>query len=94
MKRLLLLLILVTAFQGFHKQGISYQAVILSPQAQEIPGSDAQGNILANSAVSIQFTIVNAAGSEEYQEQNTRTDRYGMINLVIGQESKQAVIIL
>jgi hypothetical protein len=43
--------------------------VILSPQAQEIPGSDAQGNILANSAVSIQFTIVNAAGSEEYQEQ-------------------------
>jgi hypothetical protein len=50
---------------------------------------------LANSAVSIQFTIVNAAGSEEYQEQhNTRTDRYGMINLVIEQESKQAVIIL
>jgi hypothetical protein len=31
------------------------------------------------------LTIVNAAGSEEYQEQhNTRTDRYGMINLVIG----------
>jgi hypothetical protein len=84
MKRLLLLLILVTAFQGFSQtRGISYQAVILSPQAQEIPGSDAQGNILANSAVSIQFTIVNAA--EEYQEQhNTRTDRYGMINLVIG----------
>ena len=50
MKRVLLIL-LITAFQGFSQtQGISYQAVILSPTAQEIPGVNAQGNILANSA--------------------------------------------
>jgi len=87
MKRLLpLLLLLLTALQGFSQtKGISYQAVILSPEAQEIPGVNAQGNILANSTVSIQFTIVNAVGIEEYQEyQTTNTDKYGMINLLIG----------
>ncbi len=87
MKRLvLLMLLLVMAFEGFSQtKGISYQAVILSPNAQEIPDTNAQGNILANSAVSIQFIIVNASGTEEYKEnQTTRTDRYGMINLLIG----------
>ena len=66
MKRVLLIVMFMTAlFQGFSQtRGISYQAVILSPTAQEIPGENAQGNILANTAVSIQFTIVDASGSE------------------------------
>ena len=87
MKRLLLImLLLLTAFQGFSQtKGISYQAVILNPNPQQLPGQNAENNILANSAVSIQFTIVNASGTEEYQEKHsTRTDRYGMINLLIG----------
>ncbi|SNR34187.1 DUF1566 domain-containing protein [Lutibacter flavus] len=87
MKRLLLLMLLiVTVFQGFSQtKGISYQAVILNPNPQELPGQNAQNNILVNSAVSIQFTVVNASGTEEYQEQhNTSTDKYGMINLLIG----------
>lgn len=87
MKRVLLIVMFMTAlFQGFSQtRGISYQAVILSPTAQEIPGENAQGNILANTAVSIQFTIVDASGSEEFQEYHTTsTDRYGMINLLIG----------
>ena len=87
MKRLLLLLVLlITVFQGFSQtKGISYQAVILNPSPQELPGVNAENNVLANSAVSIQFTIVNASGTEEYQEEHsTRTDKYGMINLLIG----------
>ncbi|MEZ7498328.1 fibronectin type III domain-containing protein [Flavobacterium sp. Arc3] len=87
MKRLLLLLLLLmTAFQGFSQtKGISYQAVILNPKAQEIPGANAQNNILANTSVSIEFTVVNASGTEEYKEKHTtKTDRYGMINLLIG----------
>jgi len=87
MKRVLLIIMFMLAlFQGFSQtKGISYQAVILSPTAQELPGENAEGNILANSAVSIQFTVVNATGNEEYQEKHsTRTDRYGMINLLIG----------
>ena len=80
------MLLLITVFQSFSQtKGISYQAVILNPQEQELPGVNAQGNILANSAVSIQFTIVNASGTEEYREKHsTNTDRYGMINLLIG----------
>jgi hypothetical protein len=83
---LLLMLLLVSAFQGFSQtKGISYQAVILNPKAQEIPGANAQNNILANSSVSIEFTVLNALGTEEYKEKHTtKTDRYGMINLLIG----------
>jgi hypothetical protein len=56
MKRLLLLLILlVTAFQGFSQTRYQLSGGDISPQAQEIPGSDAQGNILANSAVSTYY---------------------------------------
>ena len=86
MKRLLLMLLLITVFQGFSQtKGISYQAVILNPNPQELPGVSAQGNVLPNSVVTIQFTIVNATGTEEYQEKHsTLTDRYGMINLLIG----------
>lgn len=88
MKRIILLmLLLITVFQSFSQtKGISYQAVILNPQEQELPGVNAQGNILPNSAVSIQFTIVNGLlGTEVYQEKHsTNTDSYGMINLLIG----------
>jgi len=87
MKKLLLIVMFMTAlFQGFSQtKGISYQAVILSPTPQEIPGVDAQRNILANSTITIQFTIVDASGSEVFQEYHTTsTDRYGMINLSIG----------
>ncbi|MFT7298501.1 MAG: hypothetical protein ACI9WO_001314, partial [Sphingobacteriales bacterium] len=85
-KFLLIVLLSMIAYQGFSQTvGISYQAVILNPAPQEIPGVDVQNNILANSVVSIQFTVVNASGTVEYQEQHTTsTDSYGMINLLIG----------
>jgi len=80
------MLLLVAVFQGYSQtQGISYQAVILNPQVQEIPGVDVQGNILASTTVGVQFTIIDASGNEEYQESHsTSTDMYGMINLLIG----------
>ncbi|WP_456424323.1 hypothetical protein, partial [Lutibacter sp.] len=87
MKKLALLLIFIlTIFQGFSQtKGISYQAVILNPEAQELPGVNAQGNILANTTIGIQFTIIDASGNEEYQENHTTsTDKYGMLNLLIG----------
>ncbi|MDG2194874.1 MAG: collagen-like protein, partial [Polaribacter sp.] len=85
-KTLLSSLLLIGIFQGFSQtKGLSYQAVILNPTAQEIPGMDASGNILVNSKVVIQFTIVDATGSQEYQEiHSTTTDPYGMVNLMIG----------
>ncbi|MCF6182370.1 hypothetical protein, partial [Lutibacter sp.] len=87
MKRILTLVIFVfTLIQGYSQtKGISYQAVILNPNEQQIPGENAQGNILANSSVVIQFTIIDASSNEEYQEYHaTSTDKYGMINLLIG----------
>jgi hypothetical protein len=53
MKRILLLVMFAfSLIQGYSQtKGISYQAVILNPNEQEIPGEDAQGNILANTAV-------------------------------------------
>ncbi len=65
--------------------GISYQAVIIGPNNQELPGVDAEGNILPNATVSIRFTIMDANNGMEYQEiQTTNTDQYGRINLTIG----------
>ena len=74
------------SIQGYaQKQGINYQAVILNPNTQEIPGVDAEGNLLANTIVGIQFIINDAFGDVEYQENHTTsTDMFGMINLLIG----------
>ncbi|PKQ46917.1 hypothetical protein, partial [Confluentibacter flavum] len=87
MKKILLLLLLIVAgFQGFSQTpGISYQAVILNPNTKELPGVNAQTSILANSNVAVRFTVMNESYEQEYQEYHqTKTDAYGMINLLIG----------
>ncbi|MEH6406741.1 MAG: hypothetical protein V7767_05625, partial [Leeuwenhoekiella sp.] len=61
-------------------QGISYQAVILNPDA------DSKESVLNESEITIRFTIIDNQNLEEYQEYHeTATDAYGMINLYIGQ---------
>ncbi len=84
---LLVFFLIVFAF-GTKAQtdAISYQAVIINPQTQELPGIDAVGNILPNTQVTMRFTILNADASTAYQEtQDTTTDAYGMVNLFIGE---------
>lgn len=80
------LILLIFGLKGFSQtKAISYQAVILNPQTQELPGQDIQSNILVNRTVSIRFTIEGQFGSVEYQEvHSTNTDRFGVINLLIG----------
>ncbi|MDC7995104.1 hypothetical protein [Altibacter sp. HG106] len=64
---------------------ISYQAVIIDPNVQELPGVNATGNILPNTTIALRFTILDDSGAIEYQEiQNTETDAYGLINVFIG----------
>ena len=88
MKNLLTLLsfILFINLQGLAQtDGLNYQAVIIDPVPEEIPGIDVTGNILPNREINIRFTIYGATGNTEYQEiHSTKTDEYGMINLVIG----------
>lgn len=71
--------------------GISYQAIIIDKDAQEIPGRDIEGNYLSEAEVSLQFTIFDELGRIEYQETHlTTTDPFGMINLVIGKGTTSA----
>jgi hypothetical protein len=88
-KTLLFILVLFTSVNLFAQtDGMSYQAVILNPKTQEIPGANVSGNIFPNKSLSVRFTIINSTGNTLYQEvHNTKTDAYGMINLMIGQGS-------
>ena len=88
MKKILSIALLLFASIAMYAQtdGISYQAVIIDPNGQEIPGVDVEGNILPHATISIRFTILDENNNEIYQEvQTTNTDQYGMINLLIGQ---------
>jgi len=88
MKKLYILLValFVTLTTFAQTDGFSYQAVILNPDSQQLPGVDASGAILPNKDISIRFSILNEYGNVEYQEiQYTTTDAYGMINLFIGE---------
>jgi hypothetical protein len=65
--------------------GISYQAVIIGPDALELPGVDSEGNFLPSTTVDIRFTIFESGNQIEFQEvQTTTTDEFGRINLLIG----------
>ena len=65
--------------------GISYQAVIISPESLELPGVDSEGNYLPNTTIAIRFTIYDSGNQIEFQEvQITDTDEFGRINLLIG----------
>jgi hypothetical protein len=87
MKKLIVIglsLFIVIKLSG-QTQGISYQAVIIDKSPQEVPGRDITGNIIPNKPVMVRFSILDAAGTIEYQEEHSiTTDAYGMINLVIG----------
>jgi len=86
MKRLITILLVITACQlTAQTDALSYQAVIINENEDEIPGLDISGNYLADTEVQLQFTIVDQSGNNEYQEiQTVTTDRYGMVNLTIG----------
>jgi len=83
---ILIAVLFISAATFAQTDGMSYQAVILNPNAQELPGVDATGNIYPNKAISIRFTITNDNSGIDYQEtHNTMTDSFGMINLFIGE---------
>jgi len=87
MKRLLLLLIILTGISGLAQtDGLVYQATILDPNSQQVPGQDITGNVLPDTDLLLRFTITSAVNGIEFQEiQETRTDAYGMVKVIIGQ---------
>jgi hypothetical protein len=87
MKRVLLLSVFIVAFFRLsgQYQGIAYQAVLFDENSREIPGVDVIGNYIPSQAMTMRFSIINENGIIEYQEEHqTSTDKFGMINLIIG----------
>jgi hypothetical protein len=85
MKKLLLAFFLFIGLNMYSQtDGMIYQAVILNPNLQ-LPGVNDTQNVYPYKELNIKFTILNHAGAIEYQEiQSTTTDKYGMINVIIG----------
>lgn len=80
---LLSFLSFLTAFG--QTEGITYQAVLVDNNPDEIPGVDVPSSNIPEQPLTIRFSILNADGNTEYQEtQETQTDPYGTINLTIG----------
>jgi hypothetical protein len=91
MKKFLLSIILfLMANNVFAQQkGISYQAVLINTKNISAPGQDVYNAPLTNKNICILFTVLDGNANAEYQEyQNTTTDAFGMVNLVIGTGTK------
>jgi hypothetical protein len=91
MKKILTILLLFIASIGFaQNSGITYQAVIYGPNGQQLPGSNNQQYILANKTICLRFSIIDQTGTVEYQETIvTTTDKFGMVNLLIGSGTQE-----
>ncbi|MGC6430199.1 MAG: hypothetical protein ACON5F_04070 [Jejuia sp.] len=89
MKRIitLILFLFTLMYSEAQTEGISYQAVIIGPDDLELPGVDSEGNYLPTTDITVRFSII-APGSgivEFTEQQDTTTDEFGRINLIIGQ---------
>ena len=88
MKKLLFsLILLLVSYVGFSQKGLSYQAVILDPAKIEIPGQDISSQPLVNGDVWLKFSIFNGSTLQFEEVQKTKTDNYGLVNLLIGSVS-------
>ena len=88
MKNLLKLLFIffsISIFSQEKRNGISYQALIINPSGEELPGYNNQNSPLVNTSICLEFIINDENGAIEYSEyQTVTTDQYGMVNIIIG----------
>jgi uncharacterized protein (TIGR02145 family) len=86
-KFLFSLILLLVSYVGFSQKGLSYQAVILDPAKIEIPGQDISSQPLVNGNVWLKFSIYNGSTLQFEEVHKTKTDNYGLVNLLIGSVS-------
>jgi hypothetical protein len=86
MKKIVVTLLLFISFIGYSQtNGITYQAVILNPSGDQLPGVNNTNAPLANKYICLKFSIIDQNSQFEYIETvQTTTDEFGMVNLVIG----------
>ena len=67
------------------KKTLNYQAVILDPNAIDIPGASITGQPLSKGNVCLRFSLLSATGGLDYEEtQQVTTDEYGLVSVAIG----------
>ncbi|WGK94751.1 MULTISPECIES: hypothetical protein [Flavobacterium] len=65
--------------------GIAYQAVIVRPNVQTLPGVQVSSSPLINSEICLRFSFSDSSNALEYQEIiKTSTNQYGVVNVTIG----------
>jgi uncharacterized protein (TIGR02145 family) len=85
MKNIYLLLVLLFSSAIYSQTpGITYQAVILNPAGQNIPGYNNNRLPLSNKFVCLQFKIFAGTTLEYLETMPTTTDEFGMVNVIIG----------
>jgi hypothetical protein len=85
MKKYIFLFFFLLTLATYSQTGITYQAVILNPQGEELPGVDNNRSPFVNQTICLRFKIFNNSNQLEYQETMvTTTDEFGMVNVVIG----------
>ena len=89
-KYLLPLFFCLISFAAFSQKGISYQAIILDPNPIEAPGLDITGQPFVNGEVWIKFSIYTESTLQYEEVHKTKTDTYGLVNLLIGSVSPAA----
>jgi uncharacterized coiled-coil protein SlyX len=89
---LTILLILVSLATFAQKKGMNYQAVIIDPKAIDIPGVAITGQPFVNSDVCIKFGILTGSTIEYEEVHKTKTDDFGLVNLIIGNGTKTSLL--
>ena len=77
MKHLYIFLMLMSLSVLGQQKGLNYQAVILDPNAIEIPGQIISGQPLAKGKVWVRFTLLSQLGVDYEEVQQTSTDEFG-----------------
>ncbi|MEN9907451.1 MAG: hypothetical protein RLZZ540_592, partial [Bacteroidota bacterium] len=92
MKKIFILFILFVATKTFAQtNGISYQAIILNPKGEQLPGVNNVSSPVVNKDICMVFKFVDEFSNIEYQETvQIKTDGFGMVNLVIGKGTQTA----
>lgn len=86
---LFFILITLSTYAQTSKKTLNYQAVILDPNAIDIPGASITGQPLNKGKVCLRFSLLNAEGGLDYEEtQQVTTDEFGLVSVAIGAGSQ------
>jgi hypothetical protein len=85
MKKVYLIITFFITIIAFSQNGISYQALIINPSGEQLPGANNTNAPLSNKLICLKFSILDSNSNLEYIETHKiTTDAYGIVNLIIG----------